>query len=53
MEDMLGGFWGYLKSGMNAVVSFVEGIPLVGPFMRWLAYGYAAYSLGHGPFGWW
>lgn len=54
MEEMMVGLIGHCKKGADGVIAFIDGLPLVGPFMKYGAYGFAAYYLvGNHFFGVW
>ncbi len=53
MEEFVTTLVGHAKNVMSAVVNGLRGLPLVGPYVDFAAYGFAAYALGHFYLGWW
>lgn len=45
MEEMLNGLIGHCKKGADGVISFVDGLPLVGSYMKYFAYGLSGFYL--------
>lgn len=53
MEETFGKLVGHVKAGAHAVVGWVDGLPLVGGHVKYAAYAWSAYSVGHYVLGWW
>lgn len=53
MEKTLFDLCGYFKKGADDVIAFVDGLWLVGPYVKYFAYGFAVWSAGSTFFGWW
>lgn len=43
----------HAKGGMGAVLAWFRGIPFVGEYLDFAAYGFAVYAVGHFYLNWW